>query len=196
MATNINMVIGNATLYYGSFDVSNIDTLLSGLTDDNKLGLGKDSVKFTAKPKITDYDYAGKEDRKVKNMEEITGWEVKVEGDCLDFNEKALKASLMKKDATNKSTTYDLYVPYPELNNDCYGDVLVVGRLKNNDKPIAIIVFNAYNSDGIQFECKDKNNSAVKLAFEGSYSMENPNDTPFRIIVPKVAGLFDDTTAE
>ncbi|MDS0525458.1 hypothetical protein NNC19_07190 [Clostridium sp. SHJSY1] len=195
MSTNINMVIGNATLFYGDnyFNATNVDELIKSLTDDKKLGLGKDSIKFTAKPKITDFDFAGKEDRKVKNMEEITGWDIKAEGSLLDLNENVLSASLIKKDTKTSSETYEVFIPQPSLNNSSYHDLVILGRVKNNQYPIAIIVKNSYNAEGFSMEFKDKENDAIKMSFEGAYDMDKLDETPFKIIKPKAVAVVDDT---
>jgi hypothetical protein len=187
MSQLVNMVIGNATLYYGTFDDTNMQTLVASLTDADKLGLGKDSIKFAAKPKISDYDFAGKEDRKVMNMEEITGWDISVDGSCIDFNEKVLTASLMTKSTSAEGDTYAVYTPQSSLSTASYKDLVVVGRLKNNAQPVAVLVKNTYNADGIQFECKDKNNAAIKFSFEAAYSMDALSEVPFKIITPKTA---------
>jgi hypothetical protein len=187
----VNMVIGNAVLYYGTFNDTNMQTLVESLTDADKLGLGKDSIKFSAKPKITDYDFAGKEDKKVMNMEEITGWDISVSGSCIDFNEKVLTASLMTKSTPTDTDKYIVYTPQSSLSTASYKDLVIVGRLKNNPDPVAILVKNTYNADGIQFECKDKNNAAIKFTFEAAYSMDALNDVPCKMITPKtVADLI------
>lgn len=185
MSQLVNMVIGNAKIYYGTFDATNVATMISGLTDAQRLGLGKDSIKFAAKPKITDYDFAGKEDRKVMNMEEITGWDISVSGSCIDFNEKIFTASLMTKVTPLEGDNYVVYTPSASLSTANYSDLLIIGRLKNNASPIAILVKNTYNADGVQFECKDKDNAGIKFSFEAAYSMDTLDEVPFTIITPK-----------
>lgn len=187
MAQLVNMVIGNAKIYYGTFDPTNIETMITGLTDAQRLGLGKDSIKFAAKPKITDYDFAGKEDRKVMNMEEITGWDISVSGSCIDFNEKVLTASLMTKKTPVEGDKYVVYTPQASLSTASYSDLLIVGRLKNNALPVVVLVKNTYNADGVQFECKDKDNAGIKFSFEAAYSMDALDKVPFTIITPKTA---------
>ena len=187
MAQLVNMVIGNAKIYYGTFDPTNVETMITGLTDAQRLGLGKDSIKFAAKPKITDYDFAGKEDRKVMNMEEITGWDISVSGSCIDFNEKILTASLMTKATPLEGDKYVVYTPQSSLSTASYSDLLIVGRLKNNAEPVAILVKNTYNADGVQFECKDKDNAGIKFSFEAAYSMDRLDEVPFLVITPKTA---------
>lgn len=187
MAQLVNMVIGNAKIYYGTFDPTNVETMITGLTAADRLGLGKDSIKFAAKPKITDYDFAGKEDRKVMNMEEITGWDISVSGSCIDFNEKVLTASLMTKRTPAEADKYVVYTPQSSLSTASYSDLLIVGRLKNNNEPVAILVKNTYNADGVQFECKDKDNAGIKFSFEAAYSMDRLDEVPFLVITPKTA---------
>lgn len=186
MSQLVNMVIGNATIYYGTFELTDLQTLKTSLTDTQKLGLGKDSIKFTAKPTITGYDFAGKEDRKVMNMEEITGWDINVSGSCIDFNEKVLTASLMTKSTTGAGE-YTVYTPQSKLSTGSYKDLLIVGTLKNNVLPIMVLVKNTYNAEGVQFECKDKDNASIKFSFEAAYSMSALDEVPFTVIIPKTA---------
>ena len=185
-----NMMINNATLFYtknACTTMAEIKTVLSTL--DDRLGLGKDSISFKASPKVVEYDYAGKLDRSCKEMEDITAWTVEVEGDVLDFKKTVLQVSLMEKVDSETDTDFEIYSPKSAFNNDYsdYVTLLVVGRVKSNDKPIILKVNNTYNSEGFNIKFKDKDNAVTGVKFSGKYSFKNPTQKPFEIIIPKKA---------
>ena len=60
------MMINNGVIYLvDTLADYKIQTIVDSITADNKLGLGKDSIKFEAKPTITNYDFAGRNDRSI-----------------------------------------------------------------------------------------------------------------------------------
>lgn len=185
-----NMLINNGVLYMaGELTDYKIATILAAITDKNKLGLGKDSIKFEAKPVVTDYDFAGRFDRSMKGMQEINGWEVSLEGDLLDFNSKLMELTLLeeKTEADDTNTDYKKYVPKAKLNDSTdYKNIILVGTVKDSDKPIVILIKRTFSQDGLQFELKDAENSAVSLVFKGSYDFDNDEDMPFEILIPTI----------
>lgn len=187
MSREQNMIINNGVLYQvDALTDTSIDTIIASIIDDNKLGLGKDSIKFEAKPSIVDYDFAGKFDRQMKGMREICGWEVTLEGDLLDFNEKLMKVTLMET-VIDTSTDYKRYKPKAKLDDDVdYSNIILVGTVKGSDNPVIILVKNCFSEEGISIELKDKDNSAVALTFKGSYEFDNADSVPFEIIYPQI----------
>lgn len=190
MARKQNMLINNGVLYMaGELTDYKIATILAAITDENKLGLGKDSIKFEAKPVVTDYDFAGRFDRSMKGMQEINGWEVSLEGDLLDFNTKLMDLTLLeeKAEAGETNTDYKKYVPKAKLDDSTdYKNIILVGTVKDSDNPIVILVKRTFSQDGLQFELKDAENSAVSLVFKGSYDFDNDEDMPFEILIPTI----------
>lgn len=179
-------LINEATLYKCS-DVSTAKKIIDAIVDDNKIGIGKDSIKFEASLQTINYDYAGKRDRQTKETEEATGWSVKLEGDLLDFNANLMGLSLMVKDAEDTTATgYEIYNPKDDLASTDFTNIICVGNLKNmatQEKTKGIIVVkNTYNSGGLQAEFKEKDNSAWKLTFNGMYTLSG--DKPFAILMP------------
>lgn len=183
-----NMLVDNATLYVGTFDTTDLDTFITSLTADKKLGLGKDSIKFSATPNITEYDFAGKKDAKVADMQSIENWEVSVEGDCLDFNENCITVCGLEKEVleTGSSTTYNKYVPVIGDMEDNMKDFVVVGKVKGSTNVVAILVKNCFNTDGISLEFADKDNNAFKLTLQAHYKIDALTTPPFEIIAPTV----------
>lgn len=182
-----NMLVDNATIYVGTFDTSNVDTFISSLTDTNKLGLGKDSVKFSAKPNITEYDFAGKKDAKVVEMQSIENWEVTVEGDCLDFNANCIKlCGLKEKTQTTPSTTYKKYEPVVGSMENNMLDIAIVGKIKDKTNVVAIVVKNGFNTEGVSLEFADKDNNAFTIKAVAHYFIDQLAEAPFCIIAPTV----------
>ena len=179
----MNMLINNGILYKAE-DVSSVDKILEAIKDANKIGLGKDSIKVTAKPKVTSYDFAGKLDNEYKEFEDITGWEVKMEGDCIDFNEEVLGLSLLEKE-TDNNTDYNVYTTKEELSDSDYINIICVGKIKGKDKNVIFILKNVFNEDGIKATLKDKDNASVSLTFTAKCTLTDKK--PFKILTPKEA---------
>ena len=180
------MIVDNATIYVApsNVDLSKIDDIVSACVEANRLGLGKDKIKFSAKPSITQYDFAGRKDKAVKEMQEVSAWEVSLEGDCLDFNETVLKANMLKK-TTATSTTHEVYAAIEgEIPADCYLDILVAGRVFGSTDKVIIALKNCLGSEfGLEFG--DKDNIPVPLNLKPHYSIETLNNIPFKIITNK-----------
>lgn len=183
MANDMNILVDSAVLYYGDFDLSALDSVITTI-EGKELGIAKGSLKFEAKPEIRDMEYAGSLERKVAGMQRILKWDVTAEADILDFNENVLTASLIKKEA-NTSTKFDVYAPSHEIAEVDYKDLLIVGKKHLSNEPIIIHVFNSYNPEGISFECKDKDEAATSMKFTGAYNFKNDNEKPFKIYMPK-----------
>lgn len=187
MTRNINMAVNNATLYRAKITDLSIEKIMKQIQDTNKIGLGKDSIKFEAKPSITSYDYAGKGDNDVKDFEEITGWSAKLTGDVLDLNEKLFNMSLMELQ-TDTNNKFKRYAPKEVLDGSEYEDVLAVGTIKGTEDPIVIVVRNCFNEDGCTLEFKDKDNASASLTFVGKKDIKN-NSKAFEIIIPTITSV-------
>lgn len=183
------MLVGDAVLYCGTFNFDdNEDTIMGALTAENRLGLGKDKVKFTATPNVVDYEFSGRNDKAVKEMQSVCGWDVTVEGDCLDLNETVLTNCLMKKVEGTTSTKYDVYTGIEgKIPEDVYLDVAVVGKDHITGDLIAIVVKDCV---GTEFALEFANNEedvATPITLKPHYSIEALDAVPFKIIAPKLA---------
>ena len=74
-----NVIFDSAMLYYGDFDLTNIDTFLESLKG-KELGLSDGGVTFSSTPEIRQIPVAGHLDRKLKGYERIIKVDGKVEG--------------------------------------------------------------------------------------------------------------------
>ena len=117
-------------------------------------------------------------------MQEVSNWEVSLEGDCLDFNEKVLKTNLIKK-GTSTSTKNEVYEPLEgEIPSDCYLDIAIAGRVFGSTDKVIIVLKNCLGSEfGLEFG--DKDNIPVPLNLKPHYTIESLNDIPFKIITKK-----------
>ena len=92
-----HIVWDSATLYYGKFVLTNIDTLMAQL-EGKELGLSDGGVTFTSTPEIRQIPVQGHLDRKLKGFERIIKVDGKVEGEILALNKSVLEMSLYKKE--------------------------------------------------------------------------------------------------
>lgn len=176
-----NVVFDSAMLYYGTFDLSNVDNLESELAG-KELGISDGGIKFSSTPEIRQIPIAGYLDRKLKGYERILKVDGKVEGELLVINNKVLEMSLMKKESTS-STKYEKYVPVQGVIEDgMYGDLLVIGETAG--QPVIVHIMNTYNST-FELETKDKEEGKVAVNFESAYDPKT-KVVPIAIYVPKV----------
>lgn len=170
---------------YRDLDLSTVDTALTAeKLKAATLGITKGGTPFEAIPDIREIEFNGKLDRKVKGMERIVGWAVKVECELMEYVGKNLEAALMTK-KTNASTKYDQYTGQADIELANYKNVVLVGRVWDSQEPIIIEILNSYNGSGITITGEDKNEGSIKMSFEGHYDLDKPNEAPFNIYFPK-----------
>ena len=177
------LLIDSCSVYMGDIDLTNPDqykTLLSNMF----LGLTRNGVTVSIKPNIKEIDFDGRKDRKVKGMDRILGWEVGAECETLEIGEKLFDVSLFKK-VTTSSTKFDKYVPSGDM---AYSNVLLVGTLTKTQEPILVLIKNAYNSEGLTLETKDKDEAGVKMKLVGTYEIGS-DEPPVDIFIPKAGEL-------
>lgn len=175
-----SLVIDAASVYLGGTITD--PSVLTGLTD-KCIGVTKGGVKIEAKPNIREIEFDGKLDRKVKSMERILGWDVKAECEALELSDIVLKGALLDKSTV--ATGYDKYVPSSTL---VYQDLVIVGKLQGTDKPIIAVVKNAYSTEGLNLETKDKDEASCKMSFEGHYTVGS-NVAPLEFYMPTVSTM-------
>lgn len=179
----MNIIVDEGVLYYGIFDFSNLDNLMTSI-EGKELGLAKESLSFEAKPEFRDIEFAGSRERKIAGMRRIRKWDVKAEGEVLDLNDSVLGASLIKKDSSALSSKFNVYVPNNKLVDNDYKDLLIVGKKHNENKSVIIHIMNTFNTEGISFSLEENNESATKMVFEGHYAFKK-DETPFKIYMEK-----------
>lgn len=184
---NLNDIVwDSAMLYYGKFNLSDVDTLMTQL-EGKELGLSDGGVKFTSTPDIRKIPIQGHLDRKLKGFERILKVDGKVEGEILVINKNTLQMSLYKKE-TITSSKYEKYVPHTGIiEDDMYGDLLVIGTT-TGEVPVIAHIENTYNSE-LTLETADKEEGKIKINFESAYDPAT-NKVPISIYLPKeVSGI-------
>ena len=177
-----HIVWDSATLYYGKFDLTNIDTLTAQL-EGKELGLSDGGVTFTSTPEIRQIPVQGHLDRKLKGFERIIKVDGKVAGEILALNKSVLEMSLYKKE-TITSTKYEKYVPHTGvIEDDMYGDLLVVGTT-TGDVPVIVHIQNTYNTE-LPLDTKDKEEGKIKVNFESAYDPKKNKEVPVAVYLPK-----------
>lgn len=152
-------------------------------SDADKVAVSDSGVTISATPEIIDIPYAGSFERRNKGDQVVIKTDIKVEGEVIILNEKVLKASLLKKDATVTSTKYDVYVPVSgALVESDYINLVIVGKLKGSNTPAIAVVKNCLNYEGLSIETKDKETGKSKMVFEGAYEGDT---NPYKLYLPK-----------
>ncbi|WP_338627505.1 hypothetical protein QJR52_06155 [Clostridium baratii] len=155
-----NLIQNEGAVYLGNF--SNIQAtkeFVEGLKD-KMLGVFKDKLQVSAKPKIRDIKNAA---GKVKGWQDVDEWDVKVTGDLLDFNPKLLETSLFKKAEDGHYTaTMGL------IDEAQYQDALIIGENNKGEYNI-ILVKDILNKEGLNFDMKARDEAGFKLSLENAY---------------------------
>lgn len=169
-AKEINMIVSEASIYTGDFSkltIQNTDEFIKTL-DQYYLGMTKDKVTISAKPKIRNIKNAAKQ---VKGFETIDEWTVKISGDLLDFNANLLEVSLFKKESAKYTAKMGL------IDVSDYKDIIVIGY-NNKKKPEIVLVRNCLNKEGLNLSAVAKDDNTFKLDIENVYDKytESPVD--------------------
>lgn len=176
------VVFDSAMLYYGKFDLSDADNLISSL-EGKEMALSDGGVTFTSTPEIRQIAVAGSLGRKMKGFEVIVKNDGKIEGEVIPINQSLLEMSLMKKDTSYTSNKYDKYKPSVGFIKDSqYQDLLLVGTTASEES-IIILMENTYNTS-ISLSTKDKEEGKTKVSFENAYDPKTKNEG-ISVYIPK-----------
>ena len=160
-AKELNLILSEASVYAGDFSkltIQNTDEFIKTL-DQYYLGLFKDKVTISAKPKIRQIKNAAKQ---VKGFEMIDEWDVKISGDLLDFNKNYLDISLFEKTETKYTAKMGL------IDVTDYKDVIIIGY-NDEKKPEIVLVKNCLNKEGLNLSAVAKDDNTFKLDIENVY---------------------------
>ncbi|MGL6187064.1 MAG: hypothetical protein ACRC1T_16965 [Clostridium chrysemydis] len=161
-AVDHNIIVNYATLYWGDFSTVSATAEFVKSLDGKELGVSKEKVSVSTKPKIRQMKNAAD---KELGWQSIDQWEVKVTADMLDFDAQLLEASLFKADETG--TKFEaIQGIIPEAS---YKTLLIVGENVKGE-PVIVEVPNTYNSEGLNFDCKNRDEAGIKVNFSGAYA--------------------------
>lgn len=155
-----NIIQNEGAVYIGNFSEIQATSEFVKTLAEKMLGVFKDKMTISAKPKIRPIKNAA---GKVKGWQTIDQWDVKITGDLLDFNSKLLETSLFKKESNGR---YTAQVGIIEESN--YTDVLIVGENNKGEYNI-ILVRDVFNTEGLSFDLKGKDEAGFKLSLENVY---------------------------
>ncbi|MGL4848508.1 MAG: hypothetical protein ACRC28_06210 [Clostridium sp.] len=165
-----NMIVNDGFLYYGDFsNVSATPEFIETLKGQ-LLGICKDKVSVSAKPKVRQIK---NQSNKVKGWQVIDNWEVKVSAELKTFDDTLLESSLMSENGSGK---FNAKLGVIDVEN--YKDLLLVGKDIKGDIVI-VHVPNTYNSNGLNFDMQNKDESGFKVEFNSAY--ENQEVSPINI---------------
>lgn len=178
------MQIDTASIYVG-VDLTSIDTIDLDTINDKLFGITKGGLDFTAKAKIREIEFDGKLDKSIKEMERVTGWDIKAETEALEITDKIFTMSLLNKGTS--TTKFDVYTGLEGLiKSSNYSNIVIVGTLTKTAEPIILELKNVFNTEGFNFKGKDKDEASYKMSFVPRYDISKLNETPFKIYNPKI----------
>ncbi len=175
-AIDHNIIVNYATLYWGDF--SNIAATAEFVKslEGKELGVSKEKVSVSAKPKIRQMKNAAD---KELGWQSVDQWEIKITADMLDFDSTLLESSLFKADES--STSFGAIQGIIPVSS--YKTLLVVGE-NIKGEPVIVEVPNSYNSEGIQFDCKNRDEAGIKVNFAGAYAGKQACPVKVHVLSP------------
>lgn len=170
------------------FSTDELDTLFSKFTQETKLGVNDDGVSFTLEQELHQITEAGDNDRAVVGRERIISCKGTIEGTINVFDDTLFKMCSLKKDTSNKSTKYDLWIPEVGIiSEDTYVDIALVGRTTTGND-LCIIVHNCYNEEGFSIDSKSKDEAVCKVKFVGRIK-EADKDIDAKVVPAEIITL-------
>lgn len=182
----------DAGAFFKNFDPLS-DTYQSAKEAGKIIGATDGGGSFVGKPTIRQVTVDGAGTR-VMGFANVDAWEGALSFTLKEMTKDALRDALaladINPDGVDLPEGYDAIVPRMSINNSDYiQNVTWIGCLSGSDKPIMIVLNNAFNEDGITLNVQDKSESSIACTFYGYNSIEEyMNDEvkpPFTIYRPK-----------
>lgn len=175
-------IFDSATLYYGTFDLTNPDTLLDDLAD-KKLGTSFGSVSLKVEEEIYNCPVSKSNEKNIAGYQRVIKVEGTIEAEIIVANVQLLEMSLFKSENIT-STKYLKYAPiHGEIPLEAYKTLLMVA--KKGIETWIIIFDKTYNSNGLELETKDGEDAVAKTTFTACYDPEDFDKAPVQIFIPK-----------
>ena len=123
------------------------------------------------------------------------------DGQVIDSWEISIKATVSEMTAANigqalsNNTTVDdtSHTKHTGLvgrvaKENFFKNIVWVGSMNGNKKPMIIIINNALNTNGMTFVAEDKNTGSIEMELKGHFDLATPDTVPFEIYIPKIGG--------
>lgn len=184
-STTAEKMLLDAGAFFRNYDVAT-DTFETAVTSGKLLGATRGGGQFSAIPEVRNIEIDGTRG-KVKGMQAIDSWEVKMGANLLEVTKEVLADALGASNVDTTGLDYDVITGKTKIElTDYIDNITYVGKLSGSDKPVIIQVFNVMNSNGLTLQPQDKNEAVIALDFEGHFDASTLEEVPFAIHYPKV----------
>jgi hypothetical protein len=151
------------------------------------IGATSGGTKVSIKPEFKDIEVDGAT-VKVKGLAVKVGETASMETNLIEVTSDTLKSAVVgATNANTVATGYTEIVSTTKINpGDYIGNLGFIGETLAG-KPVVVIFGNALCTSGLDFECKNKESSSIKVTFECYEDLTtNPVTLPYHIYYPTV----------
>lgn len=117
-----------------------------------------------------------------KGLERIDEYVVTLSITMIEFTAEAIKRALVGAKVEKSDDGKTLITAVSEVLEDDYKDIYWIGDLSDG-RNAAILVKNAFNTNGFSLSISDKNEGTYGLTLIGHYDIEDLHNAPFKIII-------------
>lgn len=178
-----NLVLDSGA-FFVNYDVK-VDDFDSAVTAGRLLGATRGGGSFSAIPELRTIEVDGLKG-KVKGMQVIDSWEVKMSANVLEITESILEKALVA--TTNQLDVETLYAKITAKNTiestDYIDNITFVGKQSGSSDPIIIQIYNVINTNGLTLTTSDKGETVIALDFEAHLDADDLDNPPFAIFYP------------
>ena len=192
----------DAGAFFKNFDVMK-DTYASAKAAGKLIGATAGGGSFKGMPSIRQISVDGAGSR-VMGLANVESYEGALSITLKEMTKEALRDALgladINPDGVEKPEGYDVIVPRMSIEDTDYISNLVwIGCLSGSDKPIMIVLYNAFNEDGLTLNIQDKSEGSLACTFYGYNSLDEYMDDdvkpPFRIYRPLTKSELEEQNA-
>lgn len=192
----------DAGAFFKNFDVMK-DTYQTAKAGGKLIGATAGGGSFKGIPSIRQITVDGAGSR-VMGLANVESYEGALSITLKEMTKEALRDALGLADINptgiEKPEGYDVIVPRMSIeDSDFISNLVWIGCLSGSDKPIMIVLYNAFNEDGLTLNIQDKSEGSLACTFYGYNSLEEYMDDevkpPFKIYRPLTRSELEELNA-
>lgn len=168
-------------------NVEDLENFNGTLLDSQKLGATSGGGTLTIVPTMRNLfeDLDGSRGSYVGGNV-IDNYEIKLTVTVKEMTKENFKLALSASDET-EGLKHTKIKPRLMLNDDDYlQNVCWFGRINGSNEPCIIEIQNVLNVNGFNFTFADKDKGGLELELSANFKLENPEDVPVNIWLPKL----------
>ncbi len=157
---------------------------------DNQLGATSGGATFSATPTFRNLfaDIDGVRGEIAEGVV-IDSWEVKLTATIKEITLENISLALgaVKHNVSATLSKYEVLEPQLKVDKAMFQNISWVGNLNGSDEYVVIELLNVLNANGLSFTATDKGSGSVALELKAHVTLDNPNEVPFKVYIPKQA---------